>query len=81
MQINTTSDSLGIAFWNDTSYQLNLIGLHKIYIFFNLKFFQFFVITEDDKYIVVSRLLFLPFSVLGLLEKTTLDSSDLGTNT
>lgn len=37
--------------------------------------------TEDDKYILVILLLFLEFSVLGLLEKITMDSSDLGTNT
>lgn len=37
--------------------------------------------TEDDKYIVVVMLLFLEFSMLGLLEKTTVDSSDLETNT
>lgn len=37
--------------------------------------------TEDDKYIVVVMLLFLEFSVLGLMERTTVDSCDLETNT
>ena len=37
--------------------------------------------TEDDKHIVLIMLLFLQLSVLGLLKKTTVDSSNLGTNT
>lgn len=37
--------------------------------------------AEDYKYTVFILLQFREFSVLGLLEKTTMDSSDLGTNT